>query len=337
MYQRQQRTNLFNLDDKLINCVKDCLSNFSSQSFSRNLSNIEIKKRIKEENDESRNDDIYKKNNFEIIVNSVIAILGEDKFRIERITIPDNCPICKNCPRLSPFDVNYIKINLDNYQGNDFELKDFLRNIKGDFKCYNCKQNIKTQYIFTYLPEILIIILGSKSQNKTFTYEYRTKMSCLDKKNNNNIKSSEYVLKSLIGQIDELEFKSYTFRNEADFNNEFAQNGNIFSCPTILFYEGPKKPFNEQGEYLGNEYLKDEPMNDNQITLYFIFEKYKKKIYIEIDKNEKFKNAIDELKEKYDWLNSLNNLKYYFKGKLLDNNKTLAQNGLEDNSEINIK
>ena len=336
MYQRQQRTNLFNLDDKLINCIKDSLSNCSSQSFSKNLSNNEIKKRIKEENDQLRNEDIYKKNNFEVVVNSVITILGEDKFKTVRILYPDKCQFCKNNILSSPFDVNYIKINLDDYLGNDFDLKDFIKTLKGEQKCINCQKFIKVEHYITYLPEILVIILGSKSQNKKLNYEYRTKLSYLDIKNNNSIKSSEYVLKSLIGQIDELEFKPFIFRNERDFNNEYAQNENIFSSPTILFYEGPKKPFNEQGEYLEDEYLRDEPINANQITLYFNFEKHKKKIYIEIDKNVKFKTAIDELKEKYDWLNNLGNLKYYFNKKPLDNNKTLAQNGLQDNSEIYI-
>ena len=340
MNQKYQKTNIFNLEDKLINCIKECLSNVSSfQNIARQASNDAIKKRIKVENEQSRNEEIYKKNNFEIILNSVIAILGEDKFKIEKIIVPDNCPFCKNCPRFSPYNINYIKINLDNYVGNDFYLKDFTKKSFGDWKCSNCQKGIKTEYNITYLPEILVIILGSKSQNKKLYYEFKTKLTYLDKKNNNNIKSNEYILKSLIGQIDDLEFKPFLFRNEIEFKSNFPQNENIFSSPTILFYEGPKKPLNEQGEYLENEYLRDEPNNDNDdnlITIFFNFDRHKKKIYIEIDKNEKFSNAIEELKEKYEWLNNLKNLKYYFNGKPLDNNKTLIQNGLQDNSEINI-
>ena len=76
--------------------------------------------------------------------------------------------------------------------------------------------------------------------------------------------------------------------------------------------------------------------DNNDITVYFIFEKYNKKIYINANINEKLSKVISELIEKYNWLKHIRNLKFYLDKKLLDENKTLAENGIQDDSEINI-
>jgi hypothetical protein len=318
-------------DEKLINCIKTCLNNISSLSnLAINLSNDEVKKEIAKENEDSKNQKIAQKTNFEIIVNSIITLLGDDKFNIEKSVSPKGCPFCKN--QSSSFDLNYIKINLDNYIGNNFSLEEFCRPVRGESYCRKCKKNINVEYNFANFPEILIIILGSKSYNKSFYYNYRLNLL------NNNSKASPYVLKSLIGQIDDLKFKSFLFDKERDFDNNNEQYKNIFSCPTILFYEGPKRPNNEKGEYLQNNYLgaMDEEDNDDLITIYFNFVKHDKKIYLDINKNEKFKKAIIQLKEKHNWLKQIRNLKFYFNNKEVDNNKTLVENGITDNSVINI-
>ena len=75
---------------------------------------------------------------------------------------------------------------------------------------------------------------------------------------------------------------------------------------------------------------------DNKITVYFNFEKYGKKIYIDIDPNVKLSEALSELREKYNWFKYLKNLKFYLNNKLLSEQKTLKENGIQDGSEINI-
>ena len=74
--------------------------------------------------------------------------------------------------------------------------------------------------------------------------------------------------------------------------------------------------------------------NNQKITIFFKFNKYNKELYLDIEPTEKFSNAIIELRRKYDWLRD--NLKFYFNGKILDNGKTLTENGIKDNSQINI-
>lgn len=326
-----RRTNIISLDENLIKCIKNCLSNVSSFSnLARNLSDNEIKKEITKEKEVSKNNKIVQKNNFEIIANSIITLLGDDKFNIEKSVSPKGCPFCKK--QSSSFILNYIKINLDYYAGNNFFLEEFCRPVRGDTHCRGCKKNINLEYNFANFPEILIIILGAKSYNKSFYYNYRLNLL------NNNNKTSSYVLKSLIGQIDDLKFQSFLFDKERDFDNDYEQYKNIFSCPTILFYEGPKRANKEKGEYLQNDYLEgmDEEDNNDNITIYFNFVKYDKKVYLDINKNEKFLKAITELKEKHNWLKQISNLKFYFNNKEVNNNKTLSENGITDNSVINI-
>ena len=69
-----RKTNIVSLDENLINCIKICLSNVSSFSnLARNLSDNEIRKEIKKENEELQNKTIAKRKKLEIITNSIIT------------------------------------------------------------------------------------------------------------------------------------------------------------------------------------------------------------------------------------------------------------------------
>lgn len=336
-----RQTNLFSFEDNLINCIQNCLSNIPSFStLAKHLSIDEIKKNIKKEQLQSEEKQrIIKKNTFQMIVNSIISVLGNDRFKIEKAIFPQNCPFCQYGVHNS-FDINYVAINLSNYLGEEFDLKEFIRPIKGEAKCRKCKKNIDSEIAFTLLPEILIVVLGAKSENKFFSYDYSSSFQYYDKNNNRTI-NCNYILKALIGQTEILKFKPFLFNNETSFNNYFEQNKDIFTNPTILFYEGPRKVNSEDNEYLEPDDLENEDNdvndNNNLITIYFIFTENGKKIYLDYDPNEKFSKAVEELKEKYIWLKSFKNMKFYLGDKILDGNKTLAENGIQDNSEINIK
>ena len=77
---------------------------------------------------------IIKKNTFQMIVNSIISVLGNDRFKIEKAIFHQNCPFCQYGVHNS-FDINYVAINLSNYLGEEFDLKEFIRPIKGEVKC----------------------------------------------------------------------------------------------------------------------------------------------------------------------------------------------------------
>ena len=74
------------------------------------------------------------------------------------------------------------------------------------------------------------------------------------------------------------------------------------------------------------------------IFVTFTFEKYNKQIFIHACEYEKFDNVVKELEEKYKWLKSLQNKKFYFKNKEINNcNKTLKELKIEDNSDIKMR
>ena len=168
-------------------------------------------------------------------------------------------------------------------------------------------------------------------------YKYNTTFKYINKADN-RATDCNYILKGLIGQIDLLKFKSFLFDNEKSFEKDYERNEEIFSNPTILIYEGPKKKYNEENEYIEPDdiEMEDENNEDNKITVYFNFEKYGKKIYIDISPDVKLNETLSELKEKYNWLKHLKNLKFYLNNKLLKENKTLKENGVKDGSVINI-
>ena len=76
----------------------------------------------------------------------------------------------------------------------------------------------------------------------------------------------------------------------------------------------------------------------NIIFVTFTFEKYNKQIFIDVCENEKFVNVQKELEDKYSWLRSLQNKKFFFKNKEITNlSATLKELKIENNCDIKIR
>ena len=76
---------------------------------------------------------------------------------------------------------------------------------------------------------------------------------------------------------------------------------------------------------------------DNTIFVTFTFKKNKKQIYVDVNENETFANALKELEDKYNWMKSISNKTFVFNNKkITDCNKTLKQLRIGDNSDILI-
>ena len=68
------------------------------------------------------------------------------------------------------------------------------------------------------------------------------------------------------------------------------------------------------------------------------FIKNRKQIYIDVNENETFENAIKLLDKKYTWFPLTENKIYFFKDKEITNYKlTLKNLGIEDSSDVTIK
>ena len=325
---------VFDLEKILINEVKKCLSNTKHfKNVSNNIDSEDVKSYMKKLQSE-KSAEIRERNIYETIIDSITVLLGSDKFKFAK-TFKQHCQYCQNF-NSSSLEKRYLKINLENYSGEEFNINEFFEPLQSEWRCKNCKKNIVSEFYFHSLPEILIIILGAKGEEKALDYKYKENFQFTNK--NNRPEGINYALKALIGQISKYEFKSYIFRNERDFKNIFEGNKPIFSYPTILFYEGDKmiSGNDEDSDYLDPNEMPERKQGARKIMIYFNFRLEKKQIYLEIENNEKFGNAIIALKEKYSWLKRMRNLRFLFGSKYLDENKTLQENGLEDNSEIDI-
>ena len=91
---------------------------------------------------------------------------------------------------------------------------------------------------------------------------------------------------------------------------------------------------------MNNQNQDDLPQEtEDTIFVTFTFKKNKKQIYIDIGINQTFNEAINILKNKYEWLKNMNNLKYSFNGQILLENKfnmTIKALGINESSDISI-
>ena len=330
---------ILDTDKIIINDVKKCLSNTGFKNISNDIRDNEIKNYMMKLKSES-NSNIRPKNNFELIIDSIAILLDDDKFKFEK-SQTQHCKVCNN-HFLNTFSKRYVKITLDNYEGQVYNIDEFFEKLESEWRCKNCKQPATTVFNYISLPEILIIILGYKGEDRAIKYNYKEKFKYLNK--NNKYNSASYILRSLICETGKTQIKPFLFRNETDFNKNLQKNEGIFSYPTILFYEVDKKNnINNEEEDVEMEYLNENQMPEKnqkgkKIMVYFKFKFRKdgKEIYLEIDNTEKWGQALIELKDKYNWLKSMKNLKFKFGNRTLNDLKSLEENGLDDGSEIDI-
>ena len=87
--------------------------------------------------------------------------------------------------------------------------------------------------------------------------------------------------------------------------------------------------------------LNQESFNAEEETIFvtFTFKKNKKQIFIDINRNQTFREAIEILENKYEWYKSLPNKKYSFNNRIIrenDFNKTIKQLGINESLDIFI-
>ena len=75
--------------------------------------------------------------------------------------------------------------------------------------------------------------------------------------------------------------------------------------------------------------------NEGEITIYFDF-KNGKQIYIDVNVKTIFREVINQLKEKYEWLNNINIKYFLYNGRTVDINKTCEENNIAESAKISI-
>ena len=155
----------------------------------------------------------------------------------------------------------------------------------------------------------------------------------LNNMNNNNIPKNNFSPSNqIINNFQQDNLNSYyNFNNLNYFPNNM--NNNNFN----LNNKNLNMMMNFQNINNNNVDIKNN--KNDEIFVTFTFKKNGEQIYIDVDKNEKFGNALNILEHKYNWLKKIIHKKYYLgkkEIKINDFNKTLNELGIKDNSDIII-
>ena len=173
-----------------------------------------------------------------------------------------------------------------------------------------------------------------KEDNKT---ESSTNNSINSNKNIDNINVNEE--NKIINKYIQKEIK-----NEKNPNNSIISknennniNKNIISSlekenQTVDKNNFIKNEINNQNqENINNIFDKEE---DKEINLIFLI--INKELNLDVKENNKFNEVINQLYSKFLWLEIMNIIDCKFNGKSIEKDKTVKENGLEDNSNIEL-
>jgi hypothetical protein len=154
----------------------------------------------------------------------------------------------------------------------------------------------------------------------------------LNNMNNNNIPKNNFSPSNqIINNFQQDNLNSYyNFNNPNYFPNNMYNNFNLNNQNLNMM-------MNFQNINSNNADIKNN--KNDEIFVTFTFKKNGEQIYIDVDKNEKFGNALNILEHKYNWLKKIIHKKYYLgkkEIKINDFNKTLNELGIKDNSDIII-
>ena len=131
---------VFDLEKILINEVKKCLSNTKHfKNVSNNIDSEDVKSYMKKLQSE-KSAEIRERNIYETIIDSITVLLGSDKFKFAK-TFKQHCQYCQNF-NSSSSEKRYLKINLENYSGEEFNINEFFEPLQSEWRCKSCKKNI---------------------------------------------------------------------------------------------------------------------------------------------------------------------------------------------------
>ncbi len=127
------------------------------------------------------------------------------------------------------------------------------------------------------------------------------------------------------------------FNNPNNFNNQQINNPNI-NFNNINFMMNNLNMNNNMNFNINNNLNNNQEQEDDKDIIFITFTfKKGKQIFLDINKNQTFQNAIIQLEDKYEWLKNIKNRKYFFNDEIIENyNQTLIQLKIEESSNIII-
>ena len=261
----------------------------------------------------------------------------------------------KNNPQLNEL-LNMNNLTFDNLDINNMsnvindELEQLIDHIINNNQKNN--NNAKDKAILSNVIQNNISkVINNKNNNNSLNKKNSENENINSKNNNNNqmmnnnnlmINNSNPMIlnnNQMIGNSNQMMNNNNQFINGSinpQMSNN-AQNMNQMNnnMPSIQQINNQIIPNNQNINMNNSANPNIENNKNDEITIYFNV-RSDKQIYLDVNKNIKFNEAINRLKEKYDWLKTMKIIGYLINGRRIDMNKSCAENGIEDCSKIII-
>ena len=174
--------------------------------------------------------------------------------------------------------------------------------------------------------------------------KYTEEKECIIHANNLNNMNNNFNqnIKEFLNISDDLENNLKKENNNNlynDSNNKFSEedNNNIMNNNNNNNKHDSNNSFNNSLEINNNDgYNQSTYSNSNkEITICFIFND-SKELYISVKLSNNFIDIDSQLKEKYNWINTYNEINYYYNEDKIDESKTIKELGIKNNEIIKI-
>jgi len=229
-----------------------------------------------------------------------------------------------------------LQYNLFCFVDNDYKIYTFrYKNNQGTWYKYNDNYQKDYHELNNENPIVLfynLIQLNNNNINNKFNMN-----------NMNNINNMNNM--NFMNNMNNMIFMNM-FNNINNFNNKDNSNNNYNeSIQNMLNYNkncknGGKQNNNQEINNINNKDIDDyfkEDENENPLFVTFTIEKDNKQIYLDVREDMAFKEVKNKLENKYDWLQKIQNKTYYFNHQKIDENKTLGNLRILNNSNVVIK
>ena len=154
--------------------------------------------------------------------------------------------------------------------------------------------------------------------------------------NNNNMNIMNNMNMGDFNNGNNMNNNGNNMNNMNNMNNNFNNGINMNNNNGVGFNANFNNANNNNNNQISNQNSQCQSSEDT-IFVTFTFQRNKKQIYIDVDRNERFGQAVKILEDKYNWLRAIQGRKYYYNNKeITDQSKTLKQLKIDENSDIYI-
>ena len=238
-------------------------------------------------------------------------------------------------------NINYMNCNLNNMNNNmDNNINSNMNIINKDYNyvynnnsTMNNNMNIINDNLYNYNNYLNnstnnnINITNNNNMNYNANYNMHSINENVNNMNSmyNNINNGMYLINN----------NNYNMNNNINYINTNTNNNKINDMNYIN--NNNNNFINVADNMIKNN---DIDNSENFICIIFSFEKYNKQIFIDADENLEFREVIELLEEKYNWLRYIKERTYIFKNKEIEGEKmnySIKKLGICSNDLISIK